>query len=210
MGEVDPSTLRAELRDALQGLSPGQTSGIVHISSGYAILQVQSTAVRAVAPAEAKGNAPPLSAAFAATGTIRYAPNVGGKGEADLAYRTLPKPEGWNQDLRVMCQLRQSSLSTVADQVVKLLDPASPDSVTRKAPLDVIQMRYALANIYAYEGEMEKAVAQWEAAYQLASAELVGAMPELEEVWASPTCTSRRWRMMSTAIRATGVYFRRG
>lgn len=179
MGALDPATLRPELRDAVRDVSPGQVTGILHFSSGYAILQVLPTAPTTIKPT---GQTSPLSAAYAATGTIRYSPNVGGKGEADLAYRALPKPEGWNQDLRTMCQLRRSSLATVTDQVLKLLNPTNPAGVTGKSPLDVIQMYYALANIYAYQGEMEKAVAQWETAYQIASADLPGSMPELEEV----------------------------
>ncbi len=182
MGQVDPTSLRSELRDAIKGVPPGGTTGVVHISSGYAILQVLPSGAASATSQTAKAASPPQNAAYAATGTIRYAPNVGGKGEADLAYRTLPKPDGWNQDLKMMCQLRQSSLATVTEQIVKLLDPANPDGVTHKSPLDVIQMYYALANIYAYQGEMQKAVAEWEAAYQIAAAQLPAAMPELEEV----------------------------
>jgi len=48
--------------------------------------------------------------------------------------------------------------------------------------LDKVQMHYALANIYSYEGEMDKAMEQWLAAYEIAKSELPGAMPELEEV----------------------------
>lgn len=74
MGQIDPGTLRPELRNALQGLSPGQITGIIHLSSGYAILKVL--------PPDAAGSTPtktstPQNAAYAATGTIRYAPNVG-------------------------------------------------------------------------------------------------------------------------------------
>jgi hypothetical protein len=178
MGQVDPGTLRSELRDALQGVAVGQVTAITHVPSGYAILKVlpvvEASALKTVTPAQ--------SVAVNAAGGIRYAPNVAGKAEADFAYRTLPKPDGWNQDLRMMCQLRQTSLATVTDQVQKLLDPSNPDSVTRKSSLETIQMHYALANIYAYKGEMAKAVAEWETAYRLASTQLPGAMPELEEV----------------------------
>ncbi len=48
MGKLDPATLRPELRDALQGLGPGQLTGVIKIPAGYAILQIlpeeQSTA----------------------------------------------------------------------------------------------------------------------------------------------------------------------
>ena len=182
MGLIDPVTLRSEFRDALQGVAWGQITGIIRVPSGYAILKVLPASTPSASTSAVARPQAPLNAAFAATGTIRYAPNVGGKGEADLAYRTLPKPEGWNQDLNMMCQLRQQSLTTVIDQVIKLLDPGNPDGVTRKSALDIIQMHYALANLYAYQGEMAKSVAQWETAYQVASSQLPAAMPELEEV----------------------------
>src|SRR5580658_9795385 len=35
LGKIDPSTLRAELRDALRGVQPGQISKVVKIPSGY-------------------------------------------------------------------------------------------------------------------------------------------------------------------------------
>ena len=40
MGRFQPNQLRAELRDALKGLQPGQYSRVVHIPSGYAILKI--------------------------------------------------------------------------------------------------------------------------------------------------------------------------
>jgi tetratricopeptide (TPR) repeat protein len=178
MGRVDPSTLRAEIRDALKGLVPGQITTVIHIPSGYAILKV-------IAPSETvplQNTAPARILPTAATGAIRYAPNVGGKGEADLAFRNFPKPDGWNQNLREMCDIRQKSLASVIDDILKSLDPSNPDGVAHGRPLDIIQMHYALANLYAYEGEMEKSIEQWQAAYEIASAQLPAAMPELEEV----------------------------
>jgi parvulin-like peptidyl-prolyl isomerase len=40
MGESNPTELRAELRDALREVAPGQVSPIARIPSGYAILKV--------------------------------------------------------------------------------------------------------------------------------------------------------------------------
>jgi tetratricopeptide (TPR) repeat protein len=114
-------------------------------------------------------------------GTIRYQQPVGGKGEADLGFRSVPKPDGWSQDLQAMCRIRQQSWKLVRDVALENLDPANPDGSGSHPPLDRIQMHYALANLYAYQGEMEKAVQQWEQAYQIAQAELPAAMSDLEE-----------------------------
>jgi tetratricopeptide (TPR) repeat protein len=178
MGRVDPSGLRSELRDALKGVGAGQLTNIVRVPSGYAILKV-------VGPGDAaavQNTSPARILPSAATGAIRYAPNVGGKGEADLAFRNFAKPEGWSQDLPTLCRIRQQSMASVIDQVEKSLDPANPEGVSHDRAIDVIQMRYALANLYAYQGEMDKAIEEWQAAYQIATSQLNGAMPELEEV----------------------------
>jgi hypothetical protein len=70
-------------------------------------------------------------------------------------------------------------------------------------------MHYALANLYAYSGEMDKAIEQWLQAYQIATAEMPAEMPDLEEAWASPTCTNRGWTMMSIAILQISAFSRR-
>jgi tetratricopeptide (TPR) repeat protein len=180
MGQIDPSTLRAELRDALQGVGPGKTTAIVHLPSGYAILKVMEGSEHANTPAAAAGRILPL----AATGTIHYSPNVGGKGEADLAFRTMPKPENWSQDLQGLCKIRQQSLAMVIDDLNKQLAADNSGAAEASNPLSIIETRFALANLYAYKGEMEKSVEQWETAYALATEKLPSAMSQLEEVLA--------------------------
>lgn len=178
MGRLDPSTLRGELRDALKGIAPGQITDVIRLPSGYAVVKILPPSETATSQ---KAN-PAQTLPFAATGGIRYAPYVGGKGEADLAFRNLDKPEGWSQDLKGLCQIRQRSIAAVTDHILKTLDPTNPEGVANGRPLDVIQMHYALANVYAYQGQMDQAIEQWHIAYDLASQQLPAEMPELEEV----------------------------
>jgi len=182
MGLVDPSSLRSELRDALKGVSAGQISAVVPMPSGFAVLKVLAPGDKLAEQNSTQNTSPARILPSASTGAVRYAPNVGGKGEADLAFRDFSKPDGWSQDLHAMCQIRQRSMVSVIDDVKKTLDPANPDGVFHGRPLDVIQMYYALANLYAYQGEMDEAIQQWQSAYQVATDQLTGAMPELEEV----------------------------
>jgi tetratricopeptide (TPR) repeat protein len=112
---------------------------------------------------------------------IRYQQPVGGKGEADLGFRSVPKPEGWSQDLQAMCRIRQQSWQTVLDVALENLDPTNPEGSASHPPLDRIQMHYAAANLYAYRGQMDKAIDHWLQAFQIAQAELPAAMPDLEE-----------------------------
>jgi tetratricopeptide (TPR) repeat protein len=178
MGAVHPSALRSELRDALRGVLPGQITAVARVPSGYAILKVVSHADTD----SLQNPSPARILPSASTGAIRYSPNVGGKGEADLAFRNFSKPDGWSQDLHALCQIRQQSMASVIEGVKQSLDPANPEGVSQHRPLDVIQMHYALANLYAYQGEMDQAIEQWQSAYQIATSQLTGAMPELEEV----------------------------
>src|SRR2546423_5398542 len=69
---------------------------------------------------------------------IRYQQPVGGKGEADLGFRSVPKPEGWSQDLQAMCRIRQQSWQTVLDVALENLDPTNPEGSASHPPLDRI------------------------------------------------------------------------
>ncbi|MGH9528350.1 MAG: FG-GAP-like repeat-containing protein, partial [Terriglobales bacterium] len=178
MGAIDPATLRSELRDALKGIAPGQITTPVKIPSGYAILKVLPSNQSSKS---ATGNPAPILP-LEATGAIRYSPNVGGKGEADLAFRSFSKPEGWSQDLNELCEIRTKSYSAILDELEKNQLRMNVEGLAKGTTLDQIETHYAMANLYSYKGTMDKAVAEWEAAYQLARAQLPGAMPELEEV----------------------------
>jgi hypothetical protein len=178
LGKVDPSTLRSELREAIASMEPGKVSGMVKLPSGFAVLKVLPAGESPV-PAN---STPTRILPLAATGTIRYPPNVGGKGEADLAFRSFSKPAGWNQDLQALCRIRKESLAAVTDQLTSNLTLAGEGGPAPGSALDRIETRYALANLYAYQGVMDKSVTEWETAYQIAKSELPGAMPELEQV----------------------------
>jgi tetratricopeptide (TPR) repeat protein len=180
LGAMDVSTLRSELREALKGIGPGQITAVTHIPSGYAIVKVLDDSDAPAQQTPSTGQLLPL----AATGTIRYGPNIGGKGEADLAFRSFPKPDNWTQDLRGLCNVRRQSLAMVIDGLNKQLTSTDPETSGHATPLDLIETHYGLANLYSYEGEMAKSVEQWEAAYSIATEELPKAMPELEEVLA--------------------------
>ncbi len=179
MGQVNPLNLRPEIRDALQGLAPGETSAIVHLPSGFAILKLLS--IQAGPAQNSSGTDNSRILPHTASSVIRYQQPVGGKGEADLGFRSFPKPEGWSQDLQLLCKIRQQSLDAVIGIARENLDPNNPQGSTSRPPLDRIQMHYALANLYAYKGEMDPAIQQWLQAYQIAQTELPAAMPDLEE-----------------------------
>ena len=92
MGQVDPSTLRRELREALEDLGPGQVTGPVRLSSGYAILKIDKDAAENITPATPRSPPSGPNLSLAGRGNVRYSANVGGAPEADAAFTALPNP----------------------------------------------------------------------------------------------------------------------
>jgi tetratricopeptide (TPR) repeat protein len=171
MGRLDPATLRAELRDALRGVTAGQVTGVVKFSEGYAILKVLPSSGAANGPAAR----PNLSTA--ARGTVRYALNVGGLNDADAVFAAFPKAASWQQDLPGICIARKQSLARATDQLGKQL--ASADAELH--PYDVLGEHHSLAQLEAYQGHMDKAIEQWQAAYQIANDAVPAAVPKFLE-----------------------------
>ena len=171
MGRLDPATLRVELRDALNKISPGQITGVVKSSEGYAILKVLS-------PSDAaNGQSSRPSLSTAARGSVRYALNVGGLNDADAVFNAVPKSAGWQQDLRAICEARTQSLSVATEQLGKRLAAADAEL----HPYDVLGERHSLAQLEAYQGHMDKAIEQWQAAYQIAIDAVPAAIPKFLE-----------------------------
>ncbi len=171
LGTLSPGTLRAELRDALKGIGPGQITGVVKISEGYAILKVLSPSDTA----NSHSSRPTLSTA--ARGSVRYALNVGGLNDADAVFTALPKPAGWQQDLHAICEARKQSLAVATEQLGKRLSAADAEL----HPYDVLGEHHSLAQIEAYQGNMDKAIGQWQAAYQIAADAVPAAIPKFLE-----------------------------
>jgi tetratricopeptide (TPR) repeat protein len=171
MGRLDPATLRVELRDALKGVAAGQLTGIIKFSEGYAILKVLPSSDGA----SSQASHPNLSTA--ARGTVRYALNVGGLNDADAVYTALPKPAGWQQDLAAICTARKQSLSLATRELERQL--ASADAELQ--PYDVMGEHHSLAQLEAYQGHMDKAIEQWQAAHQIATDAVPAAIPKFLE-----------------------------
>ena len=150
-------------------------------TAGAAVFAFTLLAASASSQGISGGTSSTQSLPQTSAGTIRYQQPVGGKGEADLAFRSVPKPDGWSQDLQAMCRIRKQSWTLVRDVALENLDPANPEGSASHPPLDRIQMHYALANLYAYQGDMEEAIAQWEQAYGIAKSELPAEMSDIEE-----------------------------
>ena len=198
LGRIDPVTLRTELREAVRGVGKGQLAGPVKISTGFAIMKVEeSSAASASTPpvptaSEAQGGAavattgqgmtPTGLLALAGRGKVPYPPDVSGAVEVEVAFRTLPKPPDWDRDLRSVCEVRKQTLARAVNHLGQLLDPNDPDSFAATKPDQLGRVHFSLAQLLAYQGEMEPAIQHWLEAYKLAKAKSPQMAPELEEV----------------------------
>ncbi len=198
LGDIDPSTLRTELRDAIAGAPKGQLAGPVKIPNGFAILKVEesgattpggplnavTTPVEGTAPAASSGQgmSPTAMLALAGRGKIEYPPDVSGAVEVEIAFRTTPKPADWDHDLRSICEVRKQTLGRAVDHLQQLLDPKDPDSYTVSRPHEVGRVHFSRAQLLAYQGQMEPAIQEWIKAYKFAVANSPQMVPELEEV----------------------------
>jgi tetratricopeptide (TPR) repeat protein len=175
LGKVDPASLRAELRDALRGLAPGDLSPVFKLPSGFAILTVPRPSE--IADRETAERARQF--AIGAEGSIRFDFDISGATETESALAAFPKPEGWYLDLAGACQIRKQSLAGLQQRLQTLLDPAA---LLKRTPYDAMSLRVAQGQLYAYLGEMGQALEQWELAYRAASKDLPDALPYLEQL----------------------------
>ena len=170
LGKLHPGTLRPELRDALQSVAIGNHTGAVRIPTGYAILELLADTD---SPSFKDDNDPTRILAAKATGSVKITLPVAGLNEADAVFLGVPKPEDWNQDLRGMCEIRMSSLSTVLQR----LEQTRPDD----SPFDAIQGQYAWGQLHGYQGDLDKAITRWQAANRIAEASVPLAVPMMLE-----------------------------
>ena len=174
MGELAPDDLRPELRDALIGLKPGEYSRIVHISSGYAILTVFPPR-----PETAPLNLERLQE-LVASGAVHVGIDVAGDQEENALFRQYPKPDGWNRNLQEVCALRKE-VHAAAVQHMSTILAAAEGAPGQFTPTDLIQGHGTLSQLHAFVGDMDEAIAQAKAAYDIAVASVPEEVPNLAE-----------------------------
>jgi hypothetical protein len=174
LGRVTLSTLPPVLKEALVGLSPGRVSRVVQIPTGFAILKVVDEADPANRNMNATG-----PASLATEASVRYVIDVSGLIEAEAVLQAFPKSAGWNQDPGTICRMRRESLSSSQRSLETMLSPEQPRRLQQ--PFDVMQARFALAQLHAYHGRMDRALDQYQLGYEAARAGVPAATARMEE-----------------------------
>jgi hypothetical protein len=176
LGRVALSTLPPALQDALVGVAPGQLSPVVQVPTGFAILKVVDDGD----PAHTSMNA-------AATGTlatetsVKYVIDVSGLLEAEAVLHAFPKPSGWNQDPTTICRVRRESLASSRASLESFLSPDRQSVRTSRPAFDQMQAHFALAQLHAYDGRMDRALVHYQQAYEMARAGVPAALLRMEE-----------------------------
>ena len=174
LGQLRPSELRPEFRDALKDLRPGQLSAIVPTQSGFAIL-----AVFPGAPAW-KAIDQKLADSLHEIGSVPPGLDLSGISEANALFRNAQKPDGWNRDLHQICELRkQTYASGIAGLKAQLASATEPNS--NKTPLDLLRAHVALGQLYTFVGNMRPAIENFDAALSIARRSVPDGVPILDE-----------------------------
>ena len=176
LGKVTLSTLPPVLKDALVGVAPGQLSPVVQIPTGFAILKV----VDDTDPANINMNAT-NPATLATQPSVRYVIDVSGLVEAEAVLQAFPKSADWDQDPRAICQARRQSLASSQRSLEDFLSPEKQGVRALRTPFDVMQAHFALAQLHAYYGRMDRALDQYREAYDTARAGVPAAALRMEE-----------------------------
>lgn len=177
---VSRSGLRLELRSALEGLEPGQISGVVRVPTGFAVLQLVSDASRDQPVPPGLGMTTGPNQAVSAQGSVKYLLGVGGQNEVLMALELFPKPADWDQDPRKICDARQQSLGYLQSMLEGFVSPPRAGQPAR-SPEQTGNAHFSLAQVYAYQGRMDDAIAHFQQAYAAARAESAASVPQLEE-----------------------------
>jgi tetratricopeptide (TPR) repeat protein len=161
VGVIDPNRLRIELRNALRGVAAGQFTATAQIPEGFAILKVLPETTPYVAPNPAR------ILPLLATGAVKYTLSVSGRDEAESIFQALPRTEDVAQDLPAICQSRNDSLARVIGHLEQKLNQLGLQDAASQTPSDRIKMLYTEAQLYAFQGQMEKAIDHWQAALRI-------------------------------------------
>ncbi|HEY7449841.1 MAG TPA: FG-GAP-like repeat-containing protein [Vicinamibacterales bacterium] len=164
LGKVTLSTLPPALKDALAGVAPGQLSSVVKIPTGFAILKVVDDSDPATRNMNAARSAdiPTL----ATKTSVRYVIDLSGLVEAEAVLQAFPKPDDWDQNPRTICQMRRQSMASSQKSLEEFLSPEK--QATGRSPFDLMQVHFALGQLHAYYGRMDRALEQYQRAYQAA------------------------------------------
>ena len=172
VGPMSAATLSPAIRDAASRLKRGELTSVMPMDGGFAVLTIY-----AKTPATKDLDADQIKA-LTASGAVQQNISISGLDEADAVFKQYPKPEGWEHDLSEPCRIRKESYAAAVERTQQFLASPASQSVP---PQRLQQAHAALAQLFGYQGEMEKSAQEWRVAYQIALASVPDAIPYVLE-----------------------------
>ncbi len=94
---------------------------------------------------------------------------VSGGYEGQYFFKLLDKPPDWNQNLQTICDLKRRAVHLAIERLETNLAGLKSQNLEQRY-FDVASRRHhTLAQLYSYQGEMNKAIEHFQSAYQLAA-----------------------------------------
>jgi len=168
LGQMNTAKLQPELKMALSRLKAGEFTDVLRVPDGFAILTLFL-----VSPSTQDLNANGIYA-LTKSGAVQQNISASGLDEADAVFKEYPKPEGWNRDLSQPCAIRKQSYAEAVERTRQFISSAATEPVS---PLRMQQTHAALAQLYSYQGDMEKSVSEWKVVYQIAQSSVSDTLP---------------------------------
>ena len=127
--------------------------------------------------------------------------------DVDIAFRKMPKPEGWEHDSAFTCELRKKSLATGIEWLTQITQ-SSQNAPPGFQAADFIQARSALAQLAGIPGKNgARRSSNGKPATRWRRPTLPECCPNWRNHSASPTSTKRRWKTTPTPNRVTAACF---
>ena len=177
LGRMNLVQLEPDVRSAVSAIHAGQITGVIHTSDGYAVLTIFPAAPHAqhlISQREISS--------LVSTGVVRSSLDVGGLGVADQVFTAFQKPEGWDRDLHQICKIRKQSHAEAIVQLQHALATAEAEGTDQSQPDKMIAAHMSLAQLYAFDGEMEKEIQQQKLALAIARKYLPEGTPLIYQV----------------------------
>ena len=178
IGPVVLAELRAELRDALAPLAPGQNTGVLRLPTGFGVAQLAEPTAgrRRLRSTEIAG--------IGAIGAVQPTVSVDGFAEANTVLQEAPKArDDWNMHPQAICDARRQSLSEMVEAMTELTASMKAAGASPPPdPVDVIQADVILGQLHAYDGRMDETIARFEQALPRAVKDFPESLAQLEEM----------------------------
>jgi hypothetical protein len=178
VGPVVLAELRAELRDALTPLTPGQLTGVLRLPIGFGVAQLEEPTAgrRRLRSSEIAG--------IGAVGAVQPTVSVDGFAEANTILQEAPKArDDWNMRPQDICDARRRSLTEMVASMTELTaSMKAADASPVPDPVDVIQADVILGQLHAYDGRLGETIARFEQALPRAEKDFPESLAQLEEM----------------------------